>query len=222
MVCLCAWLSVAGCTRTSSDRQAGTPETSKPPATQAQASPATQAQASPATQLQAPRPAGGVDSQVAEATFRKLSEAESKERVAPYLAAGETIAHPVFAGPLDSGSDTAVVIVERDQAVGAFAVVTRDDSTRERVPFPDFSQGMLDQVSAIAFMDADDRPGREVVILTQQMTGIGPEGAIPQPFNVVVTWDGRAFKRLEDVESAIYDKKTVAEIRSELKARGQQ
>lgn len=165
------------------------------------------------------QPPDHADSPAAKVGFRELTKAELEERVTPHLQPGETLAHPVFSGPWGPGSDTAVVVFERDQAVAAFAVVTRADGTHERVALPDMSQGMLDEVTAVAFLEADERPGAEVVILTRQMTGIGPEGAIPQPFHVVVAWDGQAFQRLEDVEAAIYDKTTVDDIRRVLDER---
>jgi hypothetical protein len=73
-------------------------------------------------------------------------------------------------------------------------------------------------VPAVLFMDADGRPGIEAIIMTRQMTGAGPQGAIPRHFNLVVAWRQGSFMRLDDLEENILDMATAAEVKKTLAA----
>lgn len=151
------------------------------------------------------------------ADFRALSDEEVRTLVTPRLRAGETVVHEAFRGPLGPKPDDVLVVVERGGNAAGFVVVP--GGTPERMDLPSLSQGLLDSVPAMLFVDVDGQPGKEAIIMTRQMTGAGPQGAVPRAFNQVISWTGSAFVRLSDVEEALLDLETAAEIRKALAAR---
>lgn len=156
----------------------------------------------------------------ADDSFRALSDEESRTLVTPQLRAGEKVAHKAFRGPLGPKPESILVVVERDGNVAGFVLVPGDkpgDQAR-RVALPPLSQGLLEGVPAVLFADVDAKPGKEVIIMTRQMTGAGPQGAMPRAFNQVIAWSGSAFERLSDVEEALLDLETAAAIRKALAA----
>jgi hypothetical protein len=130
------------------------------------------------------------------------------------------VAHKAFRGPLGPKPDDVLVVVERGGNAAGFVVVP--GSKPERIELPSLSQGLLDGVPAVVFVDVGGEPGKEAIIMTRQMTGAGPQGAIPRAFNQVISWNGSAFVRLSDVEDALLDLETAAEIRRALAARAKQ
>lgn len=152
---------------------------------------------------------------------RALSDEETRTLVTPRLRAGEKVAHKPFRGSLGTRPDVVLVVVERDGNAGGFVLVpgAQPAGKLERIELPPLSQGLLESVPAVLFVDVDDRPGKEAIIMTLQMTGAGPQGAIPRAFNQVIAWDGSAFVRLSEVEEALLDLDTAARIRKALAAR---
>lgn len=216
LACL-AWL---GCTKTSSQ------PSSEPASAQAQSTPGAETDSSqkpehPSTALQA-----GGDSaanqagSASPASFRALAHDEAGRLVKPSLQPDETLAHQVFRGPFGPASDTLLAIVDRKGEVHAIALIPgKDGRTWQRIDLPAISEGSLDSVPAVFFIDADDRAGPEAVIMTRQMTGAGPEGAIPRPFNAVLSWTGSEFVRLGSIEETVFDLETAAEIKKAIQSR---
>jgi hypothetical protein len=171
----------------------------------------------------APIPAGDAGAPDAPASaddFRGLSDEELRTLVTPRLRAGEKVAHKAFRGPLGPKPDGILVVVERDGNVAGFVLVPggKPGDQEQRLELPPLSQGLLDGVPAVLFVDADAKPGKEAIIMTRQMTGAGPQGAVPRAFNQVIAWNGSAFERLSDVEEALLDLETAAAIRKALAA----
>jgi hypothetical protein len=135
------------------------------------------------------------------------------------LRPGEELAHPVQRGSLGPGEDTALVLVRRDHALAGFVVAPGAGGAPARIDLPALDQGMLEEIREVFFVDADGRAGVEAVITSLQMTGVGPEGAVPQPFHAVVAWDGARFVRLDEIEARIAGLATRAEIEAALRSR---
>ena len=154
------------------------------------------------------------------ADFRPLSDEELRDLVTPRLRAGEKVAHKAFRGPLGPKPDGILVVVERGGNVAGFVLVPggKPGEQAQRVELPPLSQGLFEGVSAVLFMDVDGKPGKEAILMTRQMTGAGPQGAVPRAFNQVIAWNGSAFVRLSDVEEALLDLETAAAIRKALAA----
>ncbi len=152
---------------------------------------------------------------------RALSDDEIRTLVTPQLRAGEKLAHKPFRAPLGPSPDAVLAVVNRDGTAGGFVLVpgASPGGKPERKDLPPLSQGLLERVPAILFTDADGKPGTEAIIMTLQMTGAGPQGAIPRAFNQVIAWSGSAFVRLSDVEEDLLDLGTAAEIRKALRVR---
>jgi hypothetical protein len=197
----------AGCARNSSP----------PGAEQAAPAPLDQPGSPPEQPAPGPEPAPGASPSAVQA----VPAGEVERLITPHLRSGETLAHQVFRGPLGPAPDTALVIVEREGNAAGFVLIPgRDGAERaaRRVDLPALSMGLLDSVPAVFFVDADGRPGLEAVIMTRQMTGAGPQGAIPRHINLVVAWNGSEFVRLDQVEDAILDMETAAAIKKTLAA----
>jgi hypothetical protein len=136
----------------------------------------------------------------------------------PPLAPGEELAHPVQRGALGPGGDTALVLVRRDHALAGFVLAPGAGGAPARIDLPALDEGMLERVREVFFVDADGRAGVEAVITSLQMTGVGPEGAVPRPFHAVVAWDGTRFVRLAEIEARIAGLDTRAEIEAALRS----
>jgi hypothetical protein len=180
--------------------------------------PAAPAGGAPASDAAVPPPASDAavppPSSVPADDFRALSETEVRTLVTPRLRAGEKVAHQPFQGPLGPKPDGVLVIVERDGNVSGFVLVS--GAKDERIDLPPLSQGLLENVPAVLFIDVDGKPGKEAIIMTRQMSGAGPQGAMPRAFNQVIAWSGSAFVRLSDVEETLLDLETAAAIRKAL------
>lgn len=152
---------------------------------------------------------------------RALTDDEVRTFVTPHLRAGEKLAHKPFLAPLGPIPDAVLAVVDRDGAASGFvlAPAASPGGKPERKDLPPLSQGLLESVPAVLFVDADGKPGTEAIIMTLQMTGAGPQGAMPRAFNQVIAWSGSAFVRLSDVEEDLLDLETAAAIRKALRAR---
>jgi hypothetical protein len=81
------------------------------------------------------------------------------------------------------------------------------------VESPPLHAGRLMAVVTVLFLDVDKVPGVELVVVATCVSGVGPEGAIPQPCNAVVRWDGKGLTRVGEVEARIALAKTAGEVR---------
>jgi hypothetical protein len=129
--------------------------------------------------------------------------------VAAWLKPGERLAHKAFSGGLGPAADAQIALVEREGALIAMMA----SPGGAPVASPPLHAGRLMSVVTVLFLDVDKVPGVELVALSTCVSGVGPEGAIPQPCNAVVRWDGAALTRVGEVEARIAFAKTAREVR---------
>jgi hypothetical protein len=145
------------------------------------------AEAGGAVALGAPKAAGSV--------HVVLDDAAVASRLKP----GERLAHKAFGGGLGEAADASVALIEREGTL--YAALLTADARVDSPPLHD--RGRVFEVPAVLFMDVDPSPGVELVVVAKCVSGVGPEGAMPQPCNAVLRWDGTGFVRLGAVEEKI-------------------
>ena len=168
----------------------------------------------------APLPASPpASSAAAPGAFQQLTEEESRRLVTPHLA-GAKLAHPAFRGPFGPSPQAIVAITTTADAPPADfggLVVLPDGKVIKLPALHDHWSGW--EVHAVLFEDVDGDGARELVVLADYVTMIGPEGAVPFSFNSVVRWDGSAFARMPAVEKRLERAPDAAAVRKVLRAR---
>jgi hypothetical protein len=152
-------------------------------------------------------------------SFQQLTEDESRRLVTPHLA-GAKLAHPAFRGPFGPSSASIVAVTATADAPPAdFAglVVLPDGKVLKLPALHDHWSGW--EVHAVLFEDVDGDGAKELIVIAEYVTGIGPEGAIPFFYNSVVRWDGSAFVRVPAVEKRLERATDAAGVRKVLRAR---
>ncbi len=130
-----------------------------------------------------------------------MSRAETVKAAEPFLKPGERVAHDGYVGAFGPATASTLIVVERGPAdhYGAFAIVEQR-KVRTRIDLPPFDSYAGAGITAIVFTSVDGDAVAEAVVLTQQMTGVGPNGAKPFAANYVFGWSGTAFTRLRVAE----------------------
>ncbi|APR81396.1 Hypothetical protein A7982_06743 [Minicystis rosea] len=150
-------------------------------------------------------------------SFTKLSAADELRFVTPHLA-GKKLAHPAFRGPFGPPGDNIVALTSTGEALPAELagfVVLADGRV---LPLPKLhDQWTLWELHAILFEDADGDGAKDLIVIAEYVTGIGPTGAVPFFANAVVRWDGKAFVRVPSVEKRIESLEDAAAIRKALR-----
>lgn len=154
------------------------------------------------------------------ATAGSPSEADEQRLVAPHLG-GKKLAHPALRGAFGPWRDAIVALTATADgppaALDGFVIV---DGGRV-LPLPSLhDQWSLWEVDAVMFEDVDGDGAKELIVIAEYLTGVGPTGAQPFNANAVVRWNGSAFVRMPEVEQRIERLPDAASIRKALRARG--
>jgi hypothetical protein len=155
----------------------------------------------------------GTSAALESSKFVRLTPEEQDRIVRPELRPGEAIAHQVFRGPFGPSNEAIVVVTERELKYAGFVLVP-DSGGMKKLPLPllhDAWSGF--DVAAVSFEDVDGDGVRELIVMAEYMTGIGPKGSQPFHWNTVVAFRDGRFVRLPEVEKAIERADTAAQVK---------
>ncbi|PKN57506.1 MAG: hypothetical protein CVU56_10930 [Deltaproteobacteria bacterium HGW-Deltaproteobacteria-14] len=148
-----------------------------------------------------------------------LDAAATATRVTPQLKSGEKLAREALVGPIGPTDAAVLALIEVEggpsRLTGAL-LVPGDGGAVKRVDLPLLDTRQLYEVEWVAMLNADEDGDREVVVRSTHLSGVGPEGAVPQPTVSVLDWDGEAVIRLEAAQRVLEGVATPEEARMRL------
>lgn len=150
----------------------------------------------------------------------KIAKDKSLEMLAKNFMPKDTnLAHKVIEGEFGSSKKNVAVLYYEDKPAksykGLALVPDGDDYKKFVLPEPEFTWSM-EEPKAVFFANADLDAEKELFIIGECYTGIGPTGA--QPFNRtrVYDWNGNGFIHLESISEKIGTAATAVEVRKKL------
>ena len=153
----------------------------------------------------------------------KRARGESLDQFAVrIIPAGKKLVHPVTKGDFGLAKN-ALLVLFADDEFRPFTgwVLIPEGAGYRRVVLPQpGSMWSYTEVKAVFFANADRDSARELLILCEHMTGIGPTGARPFHYTWVYDWNQRAFVYLEKLSAEIGTLATAPKVRRRLRTLG--
>lgn len=153
----------------------------------------------------------------------KVTQAQMLERVATLTRDGEGAPSHVYVGALGTRSEGLLVVSEIHSRPGVWlAWPEKTDAplvdpsvklVRLDLMNDDVSRWTLSGIESAFTLDlgADQTP--DIVLMTIQMTGAGPEAAVEFPFNYVFRWRDGRYVYASELESKVARLSKVSEVR---------
>jgi hypothetical protein len=135
---------------------------------------------------------------------------------------GKKLVHPVTEGDFGPAKNALLILFADDEfrPFTGWALLPEGGAYRPVVlPQPE-SMWSYTEVKAVFFANADRDSTRELLILCEHMTGIGPTGARPFHYTWVYGWNRRAFVYREKASAQIGTLATASKVRQRLRALG--
>lgn len=150
----------------------------------------------------------------------KIAKDKSLEMLAKNFMPKDTkLAHKVIEGEFGSSKKNVAVLYYEEKPTmsykGLVLIPDGDDYKKFVLPEPEFTWSM-EEPKAVFFANADLDAEKELFIIGECYTGIGPTGA--QPFNRtrIYDWNGKDFIHLESVSEKIGDAANATEVKKKL------
>jgi hypothetical protein len=157
-----------------------------------------------------------------EAAYSRAHGESLGQFAARIIPRGKKLVHPVTEGDFGPAKGALLVLFADDEFrpfTGWVLVPEAGGYRRVVLPQPE-SMWNYTEVQAVFFANADRDSARELLILCEHMTGIGPTGARPFHYTWVYNWNGRAFVYLDKVSARIGTLATAPKVRQRLRTLG--